>query len=429
MVCDHSGHTEVPFQGASGYVRMSVAESPITGSSDSAQLRAGPSMSQMIVGALVGLTVGTILTFGLAARTGSTSTLVHFAPPFTDAASVPDSIRVLPETRGYDGQFYFRLAESPLSTAQQAAGVQFDHPALRTTRIGYPLLTAALSLTPVSTVNAMLLVNAIAYGAIGVAGTSIAAFAGRRPQLGLALLFVPAFVYGTTMSVTDTVAGAFVLTGLSLCLRTAYVPAAVAFGAAALTRETALLIPVVILAGLIYRRIRDRSSPEDSQLAVVGLLPIVCFVAWQSVVVALWGEVGPLSSSGKNLTIPFLGPIVTDNYLDPVTTEQWMNILVPGAMISIIAMTVVAFLRREVEGFNTNFVIGFGVATIIALSVGPALLETYRSSVRGMGDAALLATVAVLFGTGTWSRLTLLSVVVVGGGLMMWELRIAPDLS
>jgi chromate transport protein ChrA len=98
-------------------------------------------------------------------------------------------------------------------------------------------------------------------------------------------------------------------------------------------------------------------------------------------------------------------------------------------MISIIAMTVVAFLRREVEGFNTNFVIGFGVATIIALSVGPALLETYRSSVRGMGDAALLATVAVLFGTGTWSRLTLLSVVVVGGGLMMWELRIAPDLS
>jgi len=87
--------------------------------------------------------IGTMLTFGLATRTGSTSTLVHFAPPFTDASSVPDSIRVLPETRGYDGQFYYRLAESPLSTAQQAAGVQFDHPALRTTRIGYPMLAAA----------------------------------------------------------------------------------------------------------------------------------------------------------------------------------------------------------------------------------------------------------------------------------------------
>jgi hypothetical protein len=408
---------------------MSVAESSTPGSTDAAQLRAGLSTRQMILGALVGLAIGTILTFGLATRTGSTSTLVHFAPPFTDASSMPDSIRVLPETRGYDGQFYFRLAESPLSTAQEAAGVQFDHPALRMTRIGYPILAAAVSLIPVSTVNAMLLVNVISYGAIGVAGMSIATSAGRRPQFGLALLFVPAFVYGTTMSVTDTLAGALVLLGISFLLRTTYVPAAVSFSAAALTRETALLIPVVILAGLIYRRIRDRPRPEDRELVVVGLLPIICFVGWQSVVVALWGEVGPLSSGGKNLTVPFLGPIITSNYLDPVTTEQWMNILVPAATISIIAMAVLAFLRSEVERLNTNLAIGFGVATVIAVSVGPALLATYRNSVRGMGDAALLAIVAVLFGTGTWSRLALLSVVAVGGGLMMWELRIAPDLS
>jgi len=373
--------------------------------------------------------IGTMLTFGLATRTGSTSTLVHFAPPFTDASSVPDSIRVLPETRGYDGQFYYRLAESPLSTAQQAAGVQFDHPALRTTRIGYPMLAAAISSTPVSTVNAMLLVNLISYGAIGVAGLSIADSAGRRPQFGLALLFVPAFVYGTTMSVTDTLAGALVLVGISLLLRTSCVPAAIAFSAAALTRETALLIPAVILTGLLYRRIRDRLRPEDRQLVVVGLLPIICFVGWQSVVVALWGEVGPLSSGGKNLTFPFLGPIITDGYLDPATTEQWMNILVPAAVISIIAMAVLALVRGEVDRLDTNLAIGFSVATAIAVSIGPALLETYRSSVRGMGDAALLTIVAVLFGTGTWSRLALLSVVAVGGGLMMWELRIAPNLS
>jgi len=202
-----------------------------------------PECNRRFLGVTIRVLIGTMLTFGLATRTGSTSTLVHFAPPFTDASSVPDSIRVLPETRGYDGQFYYRLAESPLSTAQQAAGVQFDHPALRTTRIGYPMLAAAISSTPVSTVNAMLLVNLISYGAIGVAGLSIADSAGRRPQFGLALLFVPAFVYGTTMSVTDTLAGALVLVGISLLLRTSCVPAAIAFSAAALTRETALLIP------------------------------------------------------------------------------------------------------------------------------------------------------------------------------------------
>jgi len=91
-----SGHAEVSLHGAKLCVPMSVAEFETPGSTDAAPTRAGLSTRQIIFGSLVGLMIGTMLTFGLATRTGSASTLVHFAPPFTDASSVPDSIRVLP---------------------------------------------------------------------------------------------------------------------------------------------------------------------------------------------------------------------------------------------------------------------------------------------------------------------------------------------
>lgn len=396
---------------------------------DSVRPRSDSVYVRVVVGALVGLAIGTILTFGLASRTGSTSTLIHFAPPNTDASLAPDSVVVLPETRGYDGQFYYRLAEHPLSTADQIDGVRLDHPALRATRIGYPALAGAIALTPISTVDAMLLVNVLAYGVIGAAGVSIAASAGRNPLLGMTLLFVPAFIYGATMSVTDTLAGALVLAGIALLLRDHFIASATALSAAVLTRETALLLPAVLVLGMLYRRLRGRSAPGDKRLLVVGLAPIACFSVWQGFVVWNWGEIGPLSSGGKNLTAPFLGPFVTDGYLSPSSTEQWMNILVPAAAFAIIGLAVIAVSVGEVRNHDANLTIGFGVAVVVAVSVGPALLETYRSSVRAMGDAVIFGVVAAMFGTGRWSRTVLAGVVVVGAGLMLWELRIAPDQS
>jgi hypothetical protein len=50
---------------------------------------------------------------------------------------------------GYDGQFFYRLALEPFSTAERVDGIAFDAPAYRQQRIGYPLLAfLTTALTP-----------------------------------------------------------------------------------------------------------------------------------------------------------------------------------------------------------------------------------------------------------------------------------------
>jgi hypothetical protein len=375
------------------------------------------------------MSIGAVLTFGLATRTGSTSTLVHFAPPFTDPAGAPSGVRVLPEHRGYDGQFYYRLTVAPLSTADRVDGVAFDLPALRMSRIGYPAFARVLAAGPISTVDAMLLANVLAFGGIGFAGVAIAVSAGRSPPLGVALLFVPAFVYAATMSVTDAVAGALLLGGVAFLQRQLPIWAAVALSGAALTRETALLLPLMVLVHLADERLRHRGRGGQPALLAPGLAPFVVAGAWQIVVYAKWSELGPLSSGSNNLTVPFLGPFQTDGFLAPSSSEEWLNILVPLASAGVVAAVVLALLRREPSGLSRPLVMAFVTACAVATAVGPALLESYRNSVRGIGDATVFAGVAALHGRGPWSRIALVGLTALGAVLMLWELRIAPDLT
>jgi hypothetical protein len=297
------------------------------------------------------------------------------------------------------------------------------------TRIGYPLAVRVVSLGPLGVVDAMLVVNVLAFGAIALAGLLIAQSAGRRPVAGLALLFVPAFLYGTTMSVTDTLAGAFMLLGIAMFLRSRWTESAALLSLAALTRETALLFPAVVIAGLLVERLRQPAAPHQRHYMLVGASPFAAAAIWQLIVVSKWGSIGPLSSGSKNITIPPLGPFVTDGYLHPISTEDWMDILVPGATLTVIALALVAIARGETARMDYRLAISLVAATILAISVGPALLETYRSSIRGIGDATIFAAITALFGRGRLSTLALLSLCLIGGGLMLWELRIAPDLS
>jgi hypothetical protein len=87
---------------------------------------------------------------------------------------------------GYDGQFFYRLALEPFTTAERVDGIIFDGAAYRQQRIGYPLLaflTAAF--TPLSTVQSLVIVNVVAVGAMVYFGARIAQHLGRSPAFAL----------------------------------------------------------------------------------------------------------------------------------------------------------------------------------------------------------------------------------------------------
>ena len=54
---------------------------------------------------------------------------------FCDTAKTPPSLHVLPDSAGYDGQFYYRLALNPWSDQREEYGIRLDAPTTRSSRI------------------------------------------------------------------------------------------------------------------------------------------------------------------------------------------------------------------------------------------------------------------------------------------------------
>jgi hypothetical protein len=68
------------------------------------------------------------------------SLLVRAAPPLTNPSGTLPSLTVVGTDWQFDGQFYYRLAIDPFSSQPSVAGVSFDYPALRGSRMGFGIL-------------------------------------------------------------------------------------------------------------------------------------------------------------------------------------------------------------------------------------------------------------------------------------------------
>lgn len=215
------------------------------------------------------------------------SVLVHAAPPWTDPGGTPGSLTVLPADRGFDGQFFHRLAIDPWSTAPTVAGVTLDVPSIRGGRIGYPLLAWALSGGVDTAVPwALLAVNLLALVALAVIGAQVARRSGLHRLWGLAFLLWPGFAYTLTHDLSELAAATLVLGALlaARCERTGW--AALLLAAAALTRETTLLVAAGLVVAGCWRwwRRGDRTGPVGSGLvagAVAGgAFGVVQLIGW-----------------------------------------------------------------------------------------------------------------------------------------------------
>ena len=198
---------------------------------------------------------------------------------------------------GYDGQFFYRLALEPFSTAERVDGVAFDAPAYRQQRIGYPLLaflTAALTQLP--TVQALVIVNVVAVGAMVYFAARIAQYLGRSPAFALLLLAWPAFIFTLGLDLSEIVAAGLVLGGLRFAMGHRHSLAVVLLSGAVLTRETTALVAVAAL--FIYR--------QWIYVWVLGVL-----ASWEATVWAMWGEIPGMTSlpapGERLLGFPLLG--------------------------------------------------------------------------------------------------------------------------
>src|SRR6266852_278823 len=196
---------------------------------------------------------------------------------------------------GYEGQFYYQIARDPLHAAPF-----LDKPAYRYQRIVYPLLVAALSFGQARLIPYMLLlVNIVSI----VLGTELIARLLINKKLSPWYSLAFGLYFGQAASflfdLTEPLTYFLVCLGLILLFQKRPTFAAIMWGLAVLSRETAMLFPLGYIAMYLYqRRWQDASR--------FFLLSIVPTVAWYFIV-GLHFHTNGLSGAPSFEPIPFQG--------------------------------------------------------------------------------------------------------------------------
>lgn len=229
----------------------------------------------------------------------------------TERAQAPANLGVNQAVDGYDGQAYYRLARAPLTDEVSAYGIEFRRPAYWQTRIGYPGTVWALSLGGRQALvpAMMVVVNVAAMIAIGCAAVALARDLGRGPWLALVPALAAGYVVGVAEDLTEPLAGALLIAALLALRRRRFAWAAAALTAAALTRETSLVLAVAVGVVAVLPTLRRRIGGEPGPVPPwwVAAVPLVSYAGWRTWVRSRWPD--PVSDApGDNiLTAPFAG--------------------------------------------------------------------------------------------------------------------------
>ncbi|HMD92976.1 MAG TPA: hypothetical protein VKG80_10050, partial [Trebonia sp.] len=207
-------------------------------------------------------------------------------------------------SKGYDGQFYYRLALNPFNWHQTAYGITMDHN-YRYTRIGYPLVAWILSLGQHHLVPTVLVViNLICVGIIGWLGGMFARESGRHALWGLLFVAYFGLVISVGRDTAEPLADACLLGGLLAYRHSRYVLAALLIAYGVLTNEPILVAAIAIALTRLYEMYRRRARPGMADL--VWVLPGFAYVGLQGIEhVVVKGKAGGVADATANLTLPF----------------------------------------------------------------------------------------------------------------------------
>ena len=386
--------------------RASGSDGPGPDAADRAEpARPGPATSTRSVAAAAMVAALLFAVLRLLAQGGDVSAFVHAGDRFTDPGAAHD-LTVEPGSSGYDGQFSYRLARAPLSTAERVDGVAFDRPVDRTARIGYPVLAwlasagGQRSLVPWALVG----VNVAAIGVVAAAGAVLARDAGRSAWLGLVVAAAPGLIVALSRDLTEAVAAAALAGALVLLRRRRLAATTVALTFGALTRETVLVLALAVVAAAVLaalpehrwphrlEAVRRRLVDRDPVPAWVGVVPLVAYGAWRAWLSLGWDA--PVGHGGDDpvngLTVPFLAPlrqVVTfvGDAGDPVALIQLV------AFVLVVAAVVVVVLGAIDDGRR-------------AAVAGDDDGGTADGVVAGHERVAVALAVALLVSLTTWDR-------------------------
>ena len=315
------------------------------------------------VAAVFGRTVGspwlTLMITAIAYGTLALLRLHHFdydptafivvGDQMVDEPGLPSELRVLEDSKGYDGQFFYRLALDPFTTEPTDFGIRLDLPGYRQQRILYPLIVWVLAGggTAALVPGLLIAVNWMGLAAIGWLSGALARSAGRNPSWGLLLAFYPGFVLTLSRDLSEIATAALLLWGLLLLRHSREIPAVIILSVAVICRETTLLLPAATAAALILAPRGDHSAPRLRGL--LFLIPLLVYAGWQVFLCERWGTL-PVQRATGGVGIPFSGLLqFVKVYWPPQDDHQWLLVREAGFLFVVAAVTGWSLWRGKSE--------------------------------------------------------------------------------
>jgi hypothetical protein len=143
------------------------------------------------------------------------SIFIEAGDKFVDGSRTIFPIKILKNSDGYDGQFYYRFALAPFDISQPGYGIRIDNPPYRMQGIVYPVLAWLLSAgQPRFTAWAMLFINLLGLGAIGYFAFRLSEQLQLSRVVPVLVSLWPGFLIALNRSTTEIVAAAFLLAAI-----------------------------------------------------------------------------------------------------------------------------------------------------------------------------------------------------------------------
>ena len=250
-----------------------------------ASSRSRPQLDARQVGAFV-LALTLIFTLSrLASHNWDSSSFVRAGDKMTH----PDTpgLTVIPDSLGYDGQFFHRLARDPFSAERRQFGTILDRPAYRQARIGYPLAVWVLTGGGRFGVTwGLIAVNVAAVTAAGFLAARLAEEAGKPAAWGLLVAGWPGLMVALSYDLSEALAAALLLASLLALRRRQWPAAALWLTAAALTRETTLLLAAGVVGSWLLARLPRPLAALSARFGFVDQSPTPLWVGLMPMAVA-----------------------------------------------------------------------------------------------------------------------------------------------
>ena len=264
-----------------------------------------PVYLSLLIGLLVGCIYIAIVLYRLYINADITW-FIHAGDEFTSRDELYESIYTHKNVSGYDGQFYYRFSQNPLTHLKVENGIEIDSPIYRGQRIVYPLIVRILSLGNNRVIPwIMVSVNIVGMAVIGYTSTLYAQRINRSVWWGILLGLYPGFMYTFLYNLTEIIAVLFVMFSMYMLRIKRFNWGVVGFCLSVLSRETTIIFPIGY--GL-YMYFASKEKGVQRNWVLIGL-PIAVYMSWRTVLFALWGNSAesPIDTLLTNITFPLAG--------------------------------------------------------------------------------------------------------------------------